>query len=329
MIAMRHPSARTVAFRRAARGAVLSPHVRVAAVAVTGGALVAVGALLPWLSLYAGLVRDPGTTGLNGRLLLAGGALGSAAGVVYLWRPRPAFRWGIGLLGAALLAFAAWLLVQLFVAYRELGGDPFLVGRLGPGLFVTTVGAAALLGTLVVAPVEDPASTGAGARGSIADAVRFGVALCSASAAVVHFGVLGEHVHEYWLAGVFFAVVGTSQLGFAGLVSLHPGRGLYLVGAVGSAAIIAVWVVSRTRGVPLGPLAGAAEPVGFPDVLCTALEALVVVGSIALLRPSTAQRAFPRGAVSASYWISSLVVVPLTVAALLSAVGATTPVPHP
>jgi plastocyanin len=49
---------------------------------VLGGLGVSIGACLPWMSLYAGLVPLRGLIGLNGRLLLAAGVLGVALGVV-------------------------------------------------------------------------------------------------------------------------------------------------------------------------------------------------------------------------------------------------------
>jgi len=54
---------------------------RVASAAVAGGVLMAIGAFLPWLTLYAGLHPLRGVIGLNGRVLAAGGAVCLVAGV--------------------------------------------------------------------------------------------------------------------------------------------------------------------------------------------------------------------------------------------------------
>src|SRR5216110_896890 len=48
---------------------------RFALAAVAGGGLMAIGAFLPWLTLYAGLHPLRGVIGLNGRVLAAGGAV--------------------------------------------------------------------------------------------------------------------------------------------------------------------------------------------------------------------------------------------------------------
>src|SRR5207249_75574 len=58
-----------------------APERLVAAAALVGGALVAAGAFLPWLSLFAGLHPLRGVIGLNGRLLAAGGGVCLVAAV--------------------------------------------------------------------------------------------------------------------------------------------------------------------------------------------------------------------------------------------------------
>jgi len=109
--------------------------------AVAGGALMALGAFLPWLTLYAGLHPLRGVMGWNGRVLAAGGAVCVVAGVWGWLRPAPGVRWVVALLGGALAGFGIWLIVQLFITYRHLRANPMLVPRLGPGLFIAVAGA--------------------------------------------------------------------------------------------------------------------------------------------------------------------------------------------
>jgi len=120
----------------------------IAAGAISGGVLVIVGAWLSWFSLFAGLQPYRGVDVLNGRLLAGCGALSVLAGVAFLWRSSSRLRWGIGLLGFVLLAFASWTLVQLVIMYRQLYTDPMIVPRFGPGLIVVVVGALLIFGTL-------------------------------------------------------------------------------------------------------------------------------------------------------------------------------------
>src|SRR2546425_7819565 len=113
----------------------------VASAAAVGGALMAIGAFLPWLSLFAGLHPLRGVIGLNGRLLAVGGAACLVAGVRCWRRPAPKLEWAVAALGWAFTGFGIWLTVQLLITYRELRTNPMLVPRLGPGLFLALFGA--------------------------------------------------------------------------------------------------------------------------------------------------------------------------------------------
>ena len=116
--------------------------------------------------------------------------------------------------------------------------------------------------------------------------VRWLLAGCSLGAAVVHFGYASAHFNEYWLYGLFFVVVAWLQLLWAGAIVARPTRWLLIAAALGNEAVVAVWVASRTVGVWVGPNASVKEAVGYPDVLCTVLEAAVAAGAVALLARS-------------------------------------------
>jgi hypothetical protein len=116
--------------------------------AIGGGIIVLFGTWLPWFSLFAGLQPYRGVDLLNGRLLTGGGALSILAGFCFLRRGGARLRWGIGLLGFVLLAFASWSLFQLLILYRQLSADPMLVAKLGPGLIFITIGSFVVFATL-------------------------------------------------------------------------------------------------------------------------------------------------------------------------------------
>jgi len=116
-----------------------------AAAAVSGGALLLLGAFLPWLTFYMGLHPLRGVIGLNGRILAAGGALCLGLGVVSWLRPRLAVRRAAVLLGYGLGGFVLWLMAQQFMVLRELRRTPMMFPRLGPGLFVALAGALAIV----------------------------------------------------------------------------------------------------------------------------------------------------------------------------------------
>ena len=114
------------------------------------------------------------------------------------------------------------------------------------------------------------------------DVVRAVVAAATACAAIVHFAYAPAHFDHTTSHGAFFAVVGWAQLLLAGALAFKaPPTRLWLAVAVGlNSAVVVVWLVSRTVGVP-GE--STAEPAGFPDVLSTILEVVAVAGASALL----------------------------------------------
>ncbi len=106
----------------------------------------------------------------------------------------------------------------------------------------------------------------------------------------------GEHFAEYVAFGVFFSVVAWLQAIWAVGVTVLPSKRLLLVGLVGNALVILVWLTSRTTGLPIGPESGAPEPAAFVDVLSTILEVAIVVGTATLLlrgRPTPSVRGLP------------------------------------
>ena len=71
---------------------------------------------------------------------------------------------------------------------------------------------------------------------------------------------------------------------------------LLLVGLVGNALVILVWLSSRATGLPIGPEAGAPEPAAFVDVFSTILEVAIVAGTAMLVlrgRPTPSMRGLP------------------------------------
>ena len=113
--------------------------------------------------------------------------------------------------------------------------------------------------------------------------LRVAAAAC-AGAALVHLVVMPQHFHEYWLFGTFFAVAAGAQLGAAWLLAFRPARPLVAAVALGSAAVICLWLVTRVIGLPVGPEAGATEAVGPLDVLASACELVVVLACVVGLR---------------------------------------------
>jgi hypothetical protein len=107
------------------------------------------------------------------------------------------------------------------------------------------------------------------------------LALASATAAgsaLVHFAVAPEHFAEWWGFGLFFVLCAEVQLGWALLLKRSSGNRMLAVGLVGSLFLVAVWVLSRTSGLPFGPEPGVPEEMGVPDLVSVVLE-LVTAGA--------------------------------------------------
>ena len=145
------------------------------------------------------------------------------------------------------------------------------------------------------------------------------LAALSVGAAAIHFAVVFEHFVEYTLYGVFFLVISWAQLIWPAVLLWRPSRLWLWLGIAGNAIIIAVYVASRTVGLPFGPDLHNTESVGALDVVSCALEFLLIVGCAALLwRPSLADRPVARrGAVAR---VAALVAVPVAVIAATTAV---------
>jgi hypothetical protein len=146
-----------------------------------------------------------------------------------------------------------------------------------------------------------------------------GLAALSAGAAAIHFAVVFGHFSEYVLYGVFFLIISWAQAIWAAVVLWRPSRLWLWLGIAGNAIILAVYLASRTTGLPFGPDKGHTEPFGGLDVVCAVVELALVAGCAALLwRPSLADRPVRRRTGFA--YIASLAAFPAAVIAVTVAV---------
>ena len=125
--------------------------------------------------------------------------------------------------------------------------------------------------------------------------VILALALAGIVAAGVHYAVMPEHFAEAPLYGTFFAVTATSQLGYSLLVVLRSSPLLLATGVAGNLALVTLWLLTRTVGIPLGPNAGSTEAFGALDIVASGCEALMVVlGVSALVLLPRSVRSKPR-----------------------------------
>lgn len=109
------------------------------------------------------------------------------------------------------------------------------------------------------------------------------IAVASVGAAAVHAAVVPEHFEEAASYGVFFTIAAVVQLVYSVLLLVRPSRLLVATGIAGNVALISLWLLTRTIGIPLGPDAGSAESFGVLDILASSCEAMVVLAGIAAL----------------------------------------------
>jgi hypothetical protein len=140
---------------------------------------------------------------------------------------------------------------------------------------------------LVIDPAHAPAADGVAepVPAERSDRTMLLVGL-SIAAGVVHARALFDHATHYWLFGVFFGVLTYAQVLWGLLVYRRPDdRRWFMAAAVGSLGVVAIWLVSRSVGLPIGPWAGRAEPFGVADIAAS-LDEIALAGVIlAMLRP--------------------------------------------
>lgn len=115
----------------------------------------------------------------------------------------------------------------------------------------------------------------------------------SLGAAAIHFAVIQDHLAQGIGYGLFFIGLAWFQAMWAQVYLLVRTATLAWVGVIVNAAVIVVWIVSRTTGLPFGPTPWVAEPIGTLDLFATAFEACL----IAVLLPTIAPRRMPSLAV--------------------------------
>lgn len=122
-------------------------------------------------------------------------------------------------------------------------------------------------------------------RGGGIDHRRLFLAAALSGSAAIHAAVVPEHLSEWAAAGVFFAILTAAQLALD-LLLLRRRRHRAVLLAVAAVSIVplALWLCSRTVGLPFGPAAGTPESAGLPDIAAGVLELGTLLAAVALLR---------------------------------------------
>lgn len=128
----------------------------------------------------------------------------------------------------------------------------------------------------------------------------------SLTAALIHAMVMPEHFQEWWGYGSFFFVVTLAQsiygvglilralgirpIGAFQYIWEHQARTFYIAGIIGNIAIVALYGITRTSGIPLGPEAGEIETFSSISITSKVLE-IALVGCLMLLLTASRNRA--------------------------------------
>ena len=150
--------------------------------------------------------------------------------------------------------------------------------------------------------------------------VRGAAAMFLVGPAAIHFAVTPEHLRAYPPYGLFFILVALLQVGVAAAVLVRPSPSILLGGAAFSLLVIAVWLVSRTAGLPISPTPGIPEPIDLPDLLSTLMEWIAVV--LLLIADARLARRRPLRVVPISLGLAPVAVISLLLTIVaMAAVG--------
>jgi hypothetical protein len=137
-----------------------------------------------------------------------------------------------------------------------------------------------------------PARARASVRAGIAAPAVLAAGLLSVEAAAIHAVVAPAHFAEWWGYGLFFALVAVAQVAFVPLLARAPRPWVLQAGIWLNVVCVVMYLVTRTRGIPLGPEAGTVEEVEALGVGATAAEAVLVVVLCGLLGGDARRRTF-------------------------------------
>jgi hypothetical protein len=132
--------------------------------------------------------------------------------------------------------------------------------------------------------VTAPPFAAASHRGQLDDALFLACGLAW-GACLIHGVAAIEHAREYMPYSIFFALLACAQLWWGIAVYRRPAPKLLLAGAVVSLMVVALWIVSRTAGLPIGPRPWTPESVGAIDSFASADEILLALVVLFQLRP--------------------------------------------
>lgn len=109
--------------------------------------------------------------------------------------------------------------------------------------------------------------------------------MLSFSLGLIHILAAPLYFNQWLGYGAFFIFVAVLQIMYSAALAVgRPSRALYWVGIAGSVLVIAMWLYTRTLGIPFGPMAGEVLPIGLLDAIAQILTLALMVHLVVLLR---------------------------------------------
>jgi len=103
------------------------------------------------------------------------------------------------------------------------------------------------------------------------------VFVLSITAGAIHLLMIPDHMAEAFEWGVFFTVVGIAQI-FYGFVFVKINKSfIYYLGAIGNAAIVALYVYARVFTPPFAPTAGPVTEIDGAGICADVIEVALVI----------------------------------------------------
>lgn len=133
------------------------------------------------------------------------------------------------------------------------------------------------------------------------DRVNYRAAILSFIAALVHGIAMIQYFRDWWGYGVFFVVAVMAQIMYGVVLLVKPwqydetggirasgtgnARTLYVAGLIFTVALIALYFITRTFGIPMmGPMAGKVEPFDLLGLTAQGIHIVLALHLYALAR---------------------------------------------
>ncbi|MFF2315150.1 hypothetical protein ACFVTE_02660 [Arthrobacter sp. NPDC058097] len=212
----------------------------------------------------------------------------------------------------------------------QLAAFGYGVGLLLVSNLVVTGWTVAIRGGRLDVSRRPKASSGRAPRRARSDSDRTGptdlrltlAAVALFGCAAIHLAVIPDHLNHWVVASAFFLTLAMAEAAGAALLLGRPGENVLAAIAAASAVPLALWVWSRTSGLPFGPNSNVAEPLGLADIAASLLELGTLAIAVVLFRARRKGTGEPERRTTPSAHLRALAVVGAIAIGSLGVAGA-------